>query len=146
SRFIAAFVIACLPASAFAMSVSWQGSTAVMVQNQPFLTDWLVAYSFRNDMAFAARYMRTVMNDGSAMKIYAPQLDWLVHRWNAKDFQANIYADGAFGVENFENQTSTAAMATLEADIETRRLYAAGKAQASWVGTGPNFYSSEIRL
>lgn len=144
--FLVALTAASIPGSAFAMSVSWEGSTAVMVQNQPFLTDWLVAYSFRNDMAFAGRYMRTVMTEGSAMKIYAPQFDWLVHRWNARDFQANIYADGAFGAETFENRTSTAGMATLEADIESRLLYAAGKAQAAWVGAGPNFYSTEVRL
>src|SRR4051794_40364013 len=82
-RYLSTLTLALIPGSAMAMSVSWQGSTAVMVQNQPFLTDWLLAYSFRNDMAIAARYMRTVMTDGSAMKIYAPQLDWLVHRWNA---------------------------------------------------------------
>src|SRR6185312_14747756 len=106
----------------------------------------LVAYSFRNDMAVAARYMRTVMTGGDEMKIYAPQFDWLAHRWNERDFQANIYVDGAFGAETFQSRTSTAGMATLEADIESRRLYAAGKAQAAWVGTGPNFYSSEIRV
>lgn len=144
--FLIGSMVGLIPWSALAMSVSWQGSTAVMAQNQPFLTDWLLAYSFRNDMAIAARSMRTVMTDGNAMKIYAPQLDWLAHRWNEKDFQANIYLDGAFGVETFEGQTSTAGMVTLEADIESRVLYVAGKTQAAWVGAGSNFYSSEIRL
>ena len=35
----------------YAMSVSWKGSTTIMGSNQPFLIDWLTAYSFRNDAA-----------------------------------------------------------------------------------------------
>ena len=129
-----------------AMSVSWQGSTAVMISNQPFLTDWLAAYSFRNDMAFAVRFMRMTMPDGSEMKFYAPQLDFLLHRWNDREFQANIYVNGAFGVQSFQGSTSTVGSGTLDADIESRELYAAAKFQGNWVGIGPNIYQSEMRV
>lgn len=129
-----------------AMSVSWQGSTAVMTANQPFLTDWLVAYSFRKDAAVAARYMRMIMNDGSEMKIYAPQLDFLLRRWNGKDYQANIYLNGALGVENFQGQNSSAGIGTLDVDVESRELYTSLKLQANLVGAGPNVYQTELRL
>lgn len=128
------------------MSVSWKGSTAVMTNNQPFLGDWVTAYSFRSDMAFAARYMRMQMKDGSEMRFYLPQFDYLVHRWNDADFQANIYADGAYGAQSFEGKTGKAGVLTLDADVESRTVYAAARAQANLVSSGPNIYQTELRL
>ena len=90
--------------------------------------------------------MRMIMKDGSEMRFYLPQLDYLVHRWNEKDFQANIYADGAYGAQWFGGQTSTAGVVTLDSDIETRTLYAAGRLQANLVSRGPNIYQTELRL
>jgi hypothetical protein len=132
--------------STFAMSVSWQGSTAVMTKNQPFLTDWVMAYSFRSDAAFAFRYMRMTMRDGAEMEFYGPQFDYLVHRWNGRDYQANIYVDGAFGAQNAQGRKSTMGVGTLDADIESRDLYLAGKVQGNWGGIGPDIYQSEVRL
>lgn len=135
-----------MPVPLYAMSVSWQGSTAIMTNNQPFLNDWLAAYSFRNDMAIAARYMRMTMSDGSEMKLYVPQFDYLLKRWNEKDFQANLYVNGAFGAENFQGASSTVGVGTFEADVESREYYFSAKVQANLVGIGPNVYQNEVRL
>ena len=129
-----------------AMSVSWQGSTAVMTSSQPFLTDWLAAYSFRNDMAVAGRIMRMTMSDGTVMKFYAAQFDYLARRWNGTDYQANIYANAGFGAEDYLGRNSTVGIGTLDIDVESRELYAAGKIQGNWVGIGPNVYQGELRL
>jgi hypothetical protein len=139
-------VVLLMTSSSFAMSVSWEGSTAVMTNNQPFLTDWLVAYSFRSDMAIAARYMNMTMRDSTKMQLYAPQFDYLVRRWNDPFFQANIYASAGFGAEESQGLTSAVSITTLEADIESRVLYAATKFQANIVGRGPDIYQSELRL
>jgi hypothetical protein len=90
--------------------------------------------------------MKMNMADGGEMRFFAPQLDYLVHRWNDRDFQANIYANGAFGAQVYEGRTSRVGIGTLEADIESRTLYASGKVQENWVGIGPNIFQSELRL
>jgi hypothetical protein len=132
--------------SPLAMSVSWQGSTAVMTTNQFYLTDWLIAYSMRSDTALAARFMRMTMKDGSEMSFYAPQIDYLVKRWNAPNFQANIYVNAGYGAESSPGRYSQVAVAALDADVESRELYAAGKFQGNWVRRGPEVYQTELRL
>jgi hypothetical protein len=138
----------CLASSthAQAMSVSWQGSTAVMTSSQSFLTDWLVAYSFRNDLAIAARAMRMTMGDGSEMKFFAPQIDYLLKRWNGQNFQANVYLNGAFGAQVIPGKTSHVGIGTLESDIESRAYYVSAKVQENLVGIGANQFQSEFRL
>lgn len=129
-----------------AMSVSWQGSTAVMTSSQSFLTDWLVAYSFRNDMAIAARAMRMTMADGTEVKFFAPQFDYLLRRWNGQNFQANVYLNGAFGAQITLGKTSRVGIGTFESDIESRTYYASAKVQENFVGIGANQFQSEFRL
>src|SRR4051794_2377341 len=77
-------------ASAAAHPVSYQGAVGVMSWNQSFLSDQWITYSFRPDAAFAARSMRMEMKDGD-FRIYLPQIDYLVKRWNESHLQANIY-------------------------------------------------------
>src|SRR6185369_132339 len=106
--------------------VTYKDNVAVMSWNQPFLYDLWVTYSFRSDMALAARVMRMDMPEGNTF-FYAPQFDWLVKRWNGDDFQANIYTYGAFGGVNFNGRNGIGGLAGIEADAETRRWYVMSK-------------------
>jgi hypothetical protein len=125
--------------------VPYQGAIGVMTWNQPFMSDDWITYSFRRDMAFAARHMRFDMPEGRT-HYYAPQLDYLVKRWNLPNAQANIYAYGAYGAMNFQNKTTGAGLAGAEADAESRTLFASAKYEKMWARTGPDFYHVEARV
>lgn len=131
--------------SAFAHPVAYQHAVGVMTWNQSFMTDDWITYSFRPDAAFAARHMRFDMPEGR-MQFYAPQLDYLVKRWNESDSQANIYVYGAYGALNFQNQTHGAGLAGIEADAESRKYFVMAKYEKMWGDLGPDFYHSEARI
>lgn len=106
--------------------------------------DWLT-YSFRPDAAIAARHMRFDVPEGR-MQFYAPQLDYLLKRWNEADHQANVYLYGAYGPLSFQNQTQAAGLAGIEVDAESRKYYASAKYEKMWGSLGPEFYHGEARL
>src|SRR5262245_14485045 len=93
------FISGIIPAQVLAHPVSYQGAVSVMTWNQPYMTDIWTTYSYRWNAAVAARYMRMDMEDGSEMKIYLPQADFLLYRKNGKKYQANLYAYGGYGAE-----------------------------------------------
>jgi hypothetical protein len=80
------------------------------------------------------------------MHFYAPQFDYLVKRWNESDSQANIYAYGAFGAVNFQDQTGSSGLAGAEADAESRKYFASAKYEKMWANLGPDFFDVEARL
>ena len=125
--------------------VSYKGAVGVMTWNQSFMTDNWLTYSFRPDTAIAARHMRFDTPEGR-MQFYAPQLDYLVKRWNEHDLQANIYAYGAYGKMSMGPDTKDAGLAGAEADIEDRKYFALLKYEKMWSSLGPDFYHGEARL
>lgn len=137
--------LALWPQLASSHPVPYQGAIGVMTWNQPLLSDDWITYSFRHDMAVAARHMRVDMPDGR-MHFYGPQLNYLVKRWNLPDAQANVYAYGSYGAMSFLNQTFGAGLAGFETDIEDRRLYASLKYEKMWDRTKTNFYHGSARL
>jgi hypothetical protein len=130
---------------AHAHPVPYAGAIGVMTWNQPFMSDDWITYSFRPDAAIAARHMRFDMPEGRT-NFYAPQLDYLVKRWNNPDSQANIYAYGAYGAMNFQNQTTGAGLAGVEADAESRKFFTMAKYERMWGRVGPDFYHVEARV
>lgn len=144
SWFIVLFTIFTAPV--FAHPVSYQGAIGVMTWNQPFMTDNWITYSFRNDMAIAARTMRLEMEDGSEMNYYAPQLDYLVKRWNGRDYQANIYVFGGYGANRSMGSTEGAGLFGVEADAESRKYFVMGKWEGMWAKRASDFYHVEARL
>jgi hypothetical protein len=91
----------------WAHPVSYQGATAIMAWNQPWLSDYWIAYSFRPDMAIAARSMKMDMPEGR-LWVALPQYDVLLKRWNQKDSQANIYAYAGGGGAWMNGRTGNA--------------------------------------
>lgn len=132
-------------APARAHPVSFQGATSVMTWNQPDLSDTWVTYSARPYLALAGRYMRMVMPEGES-RVYLPQVDVLLKRWNAKEYQANIYAYGGFGGARFQSRDGTAAIAGFELDAESRKYFVMGKAEAMRGSIGPDFDQFQLRL
>jgi hypothetical protein len=134
------------PRPAAAHPVSYQGALSVMTWNQPYLNDLWTTYSYRRDMAVAARYMRMEMEDGSEMKLYLPQADFLLYRRNARSYQANLYAYGGYGAETLGGDSDGAGVLGLEADAEDRRFYGSAAFQSILPGKGPNVYQTTVRL
>ena len=141
--FVVLFLFQASPA--FAHPVAFQGAIGVMTWNQSFLTDDWVTYSFRPDTAVAGRHMRFDTPDGR-LQFYAPQLDYLVKRWNESDSQANIYVYGSYGAVRLQEQTKGAVLGGIEADVESRQYFAMGKYEKMWSDLGPDFYHGEVRL
>lgn len=130
---------------AFAHPVSFKNATAVMTWNQSFMTDNWVTYSFQPNMAVAARTMRLEMPDGR-MNYYAPQLNYLVKRWNETNSQANIYVYGSYGFANFLDQTDSASQVGFEVDAESRKHYISVQYEKMWTSIGPDMDILKARL
>jgi hypothetical protein len=132
-------------APAWAHPVSYQGAIGVMTWNQPFLADHWITYSFRPDLAVAARSMRMQMDEGD-LRLYLPQLDWLVKRWNETHSQANIYVYGGFGGARLDSAGGTAGMFGVEADAESRKLFVLAKYEGMLSSLVRDFHHGEFRL
>jgi hypothetical protein len=89
--------------------------------------------------------MRFDMPEARA-QFYAPQLDYLVKRWNNADSQANFYAYGSYGAMNFQNQTKGTGLTGAEADAESRKYFVSSKYERMWSSLGPTFYQAEARI
>ncbi len=134
-----------LPNILSAHPVSFKGAKSLMIWNQPFLTDIMATYSFRNNAAAAATYMRMDMEDGAEMKYYGPQLNWLARRWNGNDHQANIYISGGAGGFEMDERKKTAVYSSLEADYETPKIYFSSKFSSTLPRFGSNIHQTTLR-
>jgi hypothetical protein len=130
---------------AYAHPVAYQGALGVMTWNQPFLSDYWLTYSFRPDAAIAGRYMRMNMKDGD-FRLYMPQFDYLVKRWNEADHQTNIYAYGGFGGAHINAQSGVAGMIGVEADAESRKYFVMAKYEGMVPSVGSVFQHVEGRV
>lgn len=142
------FFLICIMAQAtnvFAHPVPYKGAIGVMTWNQSFMSDNWLTYSFHSRAAIAARNMRFEVPEGR-MKFYAPQLDYLVKRWNELNSQTNVYAYGAYGPMSMSGQTKAAGLLGLEADAESRKYYVSAKYEKMWSKLGPGFYHVEGRI
>lgn len=134
-----------LPIHAKAHPVSYKHAIGVMTWNQPFLSDYWLTYSFRPDMAIAGRYMRMDMPDGK-FQLYMPQLDWLVKRWNGKEYQANVYAYGGYGGAKMGGRSGSAWLGGVEADAESTKHFIMAKVEYTNPTVGPNFWHYDFRV
>jgi hypothetical protein len=125
--------------------VAYQGAVGVMTWNQSFLSDYWVTYSFRPDAAVAGRFMRMHMKEGD-LRLYAPQFDYLVKRWNESNHQANIYVYGAFGAVHFNEQNGRAGLGGIEADTESRKYFVMVKYEGMLPSVGPDYHHAEARV
>jgi len=129
---------------AFAHPVPYQGAVGVMTWNQSFMSDTWITYSFRPDMAVAARFMRMQMPEGD-FRYSGAQLDYLILRKNELHSQANIYAYAGGGATHFDGEAGGAAFYGIEADAETRKYFGSIKAEQMNASVGPDFSHIEAR-
>ncbi len=145
SKILILILIGSIANKIYAHPVSYKGSVSFMSWTQPYLTDIWTTYSFRPDMAVAARYMKMNMPEGNFQTELA-QYDVLLKRWNKPNYQANIYAYGGYGAVRFNDLNGTTGIAGLEADAESRKYYISGKSEWMRPSVGPNFDHYELRL
>lgn len=125
--------------------VSYKGAAAVMIWNQPDISDYWLAYSFSPHVAVAARAMRMEMPEGQFIT-YFPQLDLLLKRWNNADSQANIYAYGGAGGAKYQGESGYAGQLGIEADAESRTWLIMGKVESTRSNVSAVFNHGEFRL
>lgn len=129
---------------AVAHPVPFKDAVAVTSLNQRFQTDMMVAYSFKRSAAVAMRIM--AFDDGlGKMNYYAPQVNFLLRRWNGDGYQANIYSAGGVGLMNFDGHEHSAILTSVEADAESRWLYISGQVEKMWTGEGYDFWHFRSR-
>lgn len=107
--------------------------------------DTTIGYSFKRNAAVAARMM--VFDDGiGRMRFYAPQLNFLLRRWNGDGFQSNVYASGAVGPMNYNGHEHSAILTGVDVDAESRWLFTSGRAEKMWTGVGYDFWHLQSRV
>jgi hypothetical protein len=144
-RLALALLLLTLSSASLAHPVSYKHAVGVMTWNQPFMTDDWITYSFRPDAAVAFRHMRFEEPAGR-MQFYAPQLDFLVKRWNEDDSQANLYVYGAYGTMTFEKRSRGTGLGGIEADAESRKYFIMGKYEEMWGELADGFQHGEFRF
>lgn len=107
--------------------VAYKGAWSFMAFNQKDMLDWQVLYSFERNLSLGVEFIHDTM-EGPDRYFLMPRLSWLVHRWNEKDSQANIYVYGGAGIGKKELEYRAAGEGSIEADWETRKYYTSGKA------------------
>lgn len=144
-RAISLCVILVIGLSAFARPVSFKDAVAITTLNQSFQTDNTVSYSFKRNAAIAARMI--VFDDGNGrMNFFAPQLNFLLQRWNGENYQANLYSSGAVGVMNYNKLEHSAILTGIEGDAESRWLYFSGRFEKIWTGYGHDHWHALSRV
>lgn len=133
-----------IPGRVVAHPVPFKNALSLMTWNQPFFNETMVTYSFARQAAIAGQYMRMDMDDGE-MKYYGPQFNLLAKRWNGSDHQANLYLVGGGGGYEFEDRQKTAALAGMETDYETTKVYFSGKFTGLFPSIDDNTYVSTYR-
>ena len=107
----------------FSHPVSFEGGTQAMFhfnENSPSLR---VFHSFTSRDAFGLHSIR-IKGERSDEFWNLLQYNRLFHRWNARDYQANIYAGLGIGTQKeFGKAQHFASLAMLKSDYETRHFF-----------------------
>ncbi len=113
--------------------VAFEGSTGIMGYHSSDMTEMEVNYSIRYWFGPSIQTVRYRM-DTARPDLAVGKLNFLAHRWNGEDYQANIYLHGGAGRAITERRFVYHSGIT--ADIEDRKYYLLGE----W-----NTYRSSIR-
>lgn len=144
-RLLGAFFLACVTLRAAAHPVPYKGAIGIMTWNQPFMSDNWLTYSPWTQAAFAGRFLRMEMPEGT-FRYSGGQFDVLAYRKNASDFQANVYFYGGGGAVNYAHKNASAVLYGTEADAESRKYFAMIKGEQMDSSRRPNFSHVEARL
>ena len=139
----AAWVLAAAtPLVTNANPIAFADGTTVMVEyGAGTMKEAQAFYAPRYDLSVGGGYVEFDSDESSRTeKVTYARLNYLVHRWNLEDAQANLFAWGGAGAAtgNTFSGTQLAGNVGAQADFETRRVYASLKTdlqRASAFGT-----------
>jgi hypothetical protein len=129
--FIGLCVVAAAAAPAAAKPIAFADGTTVMAEyGAGTMQELQVFYAPRFDYSVGGGHVDFTSDvDGHREHIHYARLNWLAHRWNLDDAQANIFVWGGAGSatgNRFAGSLLTG-NAGAQADYETRRIYASMK-------------------
>jgi hypothetical protein len=117
--------------SAIAKPIAYAEGTTVMAEyGAGTMIEAQVFYAPRYDYSVGGGHLELASDESTAVRLinYA-RLNYLAHRWNLDDAQANVFVWGGLGsaTGNTFSGTLLAENAGAQADYETRRVYASLK-------------------
>ena len=126
-----AWVVFATPVIACAKPIAFANGTTVMVEyGADTMKEVQVFYAPRYDYSIGGGHIEFDSDESpKAERVTYARLNYLVHRWNLDNAQANVFAWGGLGgaVANEFKGTQVAVNAGAQADYETRRVYASFK-------------------
>jgi len=129
---IALCITALMAAPASAKPIAFADGTTVMAEyGAGTMQELQIFYAPRFDFSVGGGHVDFASDvDGQTEHITYARLNWLAHRWNLDAAQANVFAWGGAGsaTGNGFAGTRVAGNAGVQADYETRRVYASLKA------------------
>jgi len=119
------------PMAALAKPIAYANGTTVMAEyGGGTMTEAQVFYAPRYDFSVGGGHLELASDQSATVRLinYA-RLNYLAHRWNLDDAQANIFVWGGLGsaTGNSFSGTLLAENAGAQGDFETRRVYASLK-------------------
>ena len=119
------------PMSVLAKPIAFAGGSTVMMEyGAGTMEELQFFYAPRYDLSFGGGYLRLDSEETpESDHITYARLNYLAHRWNLDDAQANIFVWGGVGSATGSTFAGTvlAENAGAQADYETRRVYASLK-------------------
>jgi hypothetical protein len=123
--------------SVVAKPIAFTGGSTVMAEyGAGTMEELQYFYAPRYDFSFGAGHLRLDSDETTKTRdISYARLNYLVHRWNLDDAQANIFVWGGLGgaTGNTFSGSVLTGNAGAQADYETRRVYASLK--TDWQGS-----------
>src|SRR3984957_20289690 len=124
-------ILVAAAAPAMAKPIAFADGTTVMAEyGAGTMQELQIFYAPRFDYSVGGGHVDFTSDvDGHTEHINYLRLNWLAHRWNLDDAQANVFVWGGAGSvtgNRFEG-TRVAGNAGLQVDYETRRIYASLK-------------------
>jgi hypothetical protein len=129
--FIGLCTVAAAAAPAMAKPIAFADGTTVMAEyGAGTMRELQIFYAPHFDYSVGGGHVDFTSDvDGHTEQINYARLNWLAHRWNLDDAQANIFVWGGAGSATGSRFDGTrfAGNAGLQIDYETRRIYASLK-------------------
>ena len=129
--FIGLGLVAAIVAPGMSKPIAFADGTTVMAEyGAGTMQELQIFYAPRFDYSVGGGHVDFTSDiDGDTEHITYVRVNWLAHRWNLDDAQANVFVWGGAGsaTGNKFDGTRVAGNAGLQADYETRRIYASLK-------------------
>lgn len=127
--YLAGLLLLIFAVAASAHPVIYKDGIVASSYNMESFSDNQLMYSWSNRWASGLNYWRFTKDDANTEMVFA-KTNYLLHRSNSENSQANIYLHGGFGAADSEIErkaTNEAYMTGIDADWETRKLYSSLK-------------------